>query len=84
MDARQPVAHPLRGEVGVHQLLFLPLVHEGVDVGGGVRDRAAEALHGLEGHLRIKVHHMVFFSGVGGKGDILPGVVFRGMGLGCQ
>ena len=33
---------------------------------------------------RLARIHMVFFSGVGGKGDILPGVVFRGMGLGCQ
>jgi len=84
MDAHQPVAHPRRREVGVHQLLFLPLVHQGVDIGGGVRDRAAEALHGLEGHLGIKVHHMVFLPGVGDKGDVLPGGVFRGMGLGRQ
>ena len=69
MDADQAVIHPRGRKVGLQQLPLLRGVHQGVHIGGGVRDRAAEALQRFEGYLRIQVYHLVFRAGVRDEGN---------------
>ena len=59
-DADERIVHALRGEIRLHQLPLLPLVHQRIDIARALGDRAAKALEALIADLGIEIDDLVF------------------------
>ena len=63
-NSHKAVFHGPGAKIGIQHLLFLRRVHQRIDIGRGVRDGSAEALHGLIDCLGIEIDELFLSSSV--------------------